>query len=150
MGNSNPALVMGGSASILSRRAICAVIALAAKVQVAGRLDNLLAILAMVIVSLYRVTLSRWLGNQCLFYPSCSQRAMDSLRNAGWTQGVAEIDAQLHRCTGDFLIRLNEAGRLELETVDGLTLCQEELSTFVVCQYSPSALHRIVQSRKTG
>lgn len=49
-------------------------------------------------ISLYRSTLSGWLGGQCRFYPSCSQYAMDAIRVHGAIRGTAMATWRVLRC----------------------------------------------------
>lgn len=46
----------------------------------------------------YRYWLSPWLGNQCRFYPSCSQYALDALAEHGAARGSWLTLRRLSRC----------------------------------------------------
>jgi putative component of membrane protein insertase Oxa1/YidC/SpoIIIJ protein YidD len=85
----------------------------------------------------YKFTLSPWLGRQCLFRPSCSTRALAFMQNLGWEKGIHEVLQQVHRCSGNFLVRRTQEGRLELERADGCVFSEDELSTFILVQYGP-------------
>jgi hypothetical protein len=49
-------------------------------------------------IRLYQRFLSPWLGQNCRFYPSCSQYAIDALRIHGVLRGSAYALWRLLRC----------------------------------------------------
>ncbi|MFO1340812.1 MAG: membrane protein insertion efficiency factor YidD [Burkholderiaceae bacterium] len=46
----------------------------------------------------YRLVLSPWLGNQCRFYPSCSQYGIEALQRHGALAGSYLTAARVLRC----------------------------------------------------
>lgn len=137
MGHCDTALVVLVLLATQCRLAIVTMVSAAASLRVPATLDGATGKVAVLTVILYRRCLSHWLGNQCLFSPSCSQHALNVLRESGWNVGVTALRDQLQRCCGDFLIRLNDEGALELETVDGLVVSQDKLSQFVIDKFAP-------------
>jgi putative component of membrane protein insertase Oxa1/YidC/SpoIIIJ protein YidD len=109
---------------------------IASKVRIPPWLDSIFTAVASVAVNTYRLGFSHWLGKQCLFRQTCSEHALAMLRDSGWNEGMGEIRDRLTRCCGDFRIRIDGNGRLELETVDGLIFRQDHLSDFIIGQYS--------------
>jgi uncharacterized protein len=59
---------------------------------------SLLARGLMLLVLGYRATLSRWLGGQCRFHPTCSAYALDALREHGATRGGLMAARRVLRC----------------------------------------------------
>jgi uncharacterized protein len=53
---------------------------------------------AMGLVYVYRWTVSPLLGNRCKYYPSCSQYALDALREYGLVKGSILAGWRLLRC----------------------------------------------------
>ncbi|HUF58593.1 MAG TPA: membrane protein insertion efficiency factor YidD [Actinomycetota bacterium] len=49
-------------------------------------------------ISLYRVTLSGWLGGQCRFSPTCSHYAADAIRTHGAARGSLLAARRVLRC----------------------------------------------------
>jgi putative membrane protein insertion efficiency factor len=49
-------------------------------------------------ISLYRLTLSGWLGGQCRFLPSCSRYAADAIRTHGAVRGSLLACRRVLRC----------------------------------------------------
>jgi uncharacterized protein len=49
-------------------------------------------------ISLYRLTLSGWLGGQCRFLPSCSHYAADAIRTHGAVRGSLLAGRRVLRC----------------------------------------------------
>ena len=45
--------------------------------------------LLLVLIGLYRVTLSSVMGGQCRFYPTCSAYAEQAIRNTGAVRGLS-------------------------------------------------------------
>jgi len=50
------------------------------------------------LVYVYRWTVSPLLGNRCKYYPSCSQYALDALREYGFLKGSILAGWRLLRC----------------------------------------------------
>ncbi|MDH3806847.1 MAG: membrane protein insertion efficiency factor YidD, partial [Gammaproteobacteria bacterium] len=61
-------------------------------------LGTLLAWPLLALVSLYRYAISPWLGNNCRFEPSCSQYALDALRQHGAFRGTWLTVRRIGRC----------------------------------------------------
>ena len=53
---------------------------------------------AVALLRLYQMILSPFLGNQCRFYPSCSQYAIECLKKFGLIKGAALAVLRLLRC----------------------------------------------------
>ena len=51
-----------------------------------------------ILIYIYRYTLSPLFGNQCRFYPSCSHYAEDALRQYGLFKGVWMTVKRIFRC----------------------------------------------------
>jgi len=49
-------------------------------------------------ISLYRLTLSGWLGGQCRFFPSCSRYSEEAIRTHGAVKGSLLAVRRLLRC----------------------------------------------------
>jgi putative membrane protein insertion efficiency factor len=58
----------------------------------------MLARLAMLLIVVYRYTLSPLLGPRCRFYPTCSEYGLDSFRRFGFLRGGWLTVARLGRC----------------------------------------------------
>lgn len=52
----------------------------------------------MALVWLYQATLGPWLGGRCRFYPSCSNYAMQAMREHGLWRGVWLAARRIGRC----------------------------------------------------
>ena len=121
--------------SEIMRRSFIGGVAAAARYKIPEWSERPAAMLAVRFVAAYRLILSPWLGQRCLFRPSCSERAIAHLQQLGWTQAIQEVHGQLNRCCGNFVLRQTREGRLELETFDGNVFGEEELSLFVTLTY---------------
>ena len=53
---------------------------------------------AIALVYVYRLTVSPLLGNRCKYHPSCSQYALDALREYGFVKGSILAGWRLLRC----------------------------------------------------
>ncbi|HWL91841.1 MAG TPA: membrane protein insertion efficiency factor YidD [Actinomycetota bacterium] len=49
-------------------------------------------------ISLYRLTLSGWLGGQCRFSPTCSRYAEEAIRTHGAARGALLAARRILRC----------------------------------------------------
>ena len=54
--------------------------------------------LGMTLIYVYRWTVSPLLGNRCKYHPSCSQYALDALREFGFFKGSVLAGWRLLRC----------------------------------------------------
>jgi len=61
-------------------------------------LSRLLAWPLLGLVSLYRILISPWLGNNCRFEPSCSAYALQALRTHGAFRGLWLTARRIARC----------------------------------------------------
>ncbi len=59
---------------------------------------SLLAYPLLLLIYLYRVTLSPLIGNSCRFYPTCSHYAEDALRKYGALKGSTMAARRVLRC----------------------------------------------------
>jgi uncharacterized protein len=50
------------------------------------------------LIRVYRATLSGWLGGQCRFYPTCSRYAEDAIRSRGAVRGSLLAIWRILRC----------------------------------------------------
>jgi hypothetical protein len=50
------------------------------------------------LIRLYQLTLSRWLGGQCRFVPTCSEYAKEAIEQCGPARGVWLAMARIVRC----------------------------------------------------
>lgn len=117
------------------RSAIIQSVGFATRLKAPDAIDEHVARAAIGIIQLYRITLSPWLGRQCLFCPTCSQRALAYFRQSGWTSGIRLTHEQLSRCRGNFTLHLTPDDRVELVTIDGQIFPQEELAPRLLRTY---------------
>jgi len=61
-------------------------------------LGVLLAWPLLVLVWLYRLAISPWLGNNCRFEPTCSEYALEALRQHGAFRGTWLVARRIARC----------------------------------------------------
>lgn len=59
---------------------------------------SLLAYPLLLLIYLYRITLSPLIGNSCRFYPTCSRYAEDALRRYGALKGSTMAAKRVLRC----------------------------------------------------
>ena len=64
----------------------------------AGTVSRLLARPLIGLVSLYRVAISPWLGLNCRFQPTCSEYAIEALRQHGVIRGSWLAARRIGRC----------------------------------------------------
>lgn len=57
-----------------------------------------MAKLLIALIRMYRYLLSPWLGRNCRFYPSCSEYAVQALKQHGALRGSGLTVARLCRC----------------------------------------------------
>lgn len=63
-----------------------------------GRIRRALAWPLIGVIRVYRVAISPWLGINCRYVPSCSEYAIDALREHGVVRGSALAARRIGRC----------------------------------------------------
>lgn len=61
-------------------------------------IGRLLAWPLLLLVRLYRIAISPWLGPNCRFQPTCSEYAIEALKKHGAFRGVALAAKRIGRC----------------------------------------------------
>ena len=93
-------------------------------------------------VRLYQVFVSRFLRRTCLFSPSCSRYAIQVLRRFGFSKGWALVRRRLGRCRGDYSLRFNASGDIELVTHTGRVIRERGVNPAIanrIAAFMPSA-----------
>jgi putative component of membrane protein insertase Oxa1/YidC/SpoIIIJ protein YidD len=93
--------------------------------------DTGLARLMIFAIRIYQFTWSGVHGRTCLFCPSCSWRAIQHFRTAGFREGIRLTRAQLVECCGDYSMRFDEAGRIELITKSGVVVREGDINPVI-------------------
>lgn len=78
-------------------------------------------------LTLYRATLSRLVGQDCLFHPSCSQRALLALRTRPFREAMLECVEQVMGCNPNYQLRSAGDGWI-LTTSNGRSYREGDLS----------------------
>ena len=99
--------------------------------------DGTASVLAIAALRVYRVLLSRVSGRICMFRPSCSEFALNTLVDVGWTRGRSLIATRLRQCDGNYVL-LTIDGRVTLQSSDGCVHEEESISTAVLKQVGRS------------
>lgn len=85
----------------------------------------------MVAIKAYQLTFSRIHGRTCLFAPSCSHRALLHFKHLGFTHGLSATRQQLNQCKGDYSLRLNDNGAVELLTHTGSVVAHGDINPVI-------------------
>ena len=96
--------------------------------------DRLLAVVACTMIRCYQRFIARRLGRVCLFHPTCSQRALVFFRESDFWTAIRQVRQQLDKCRGDYSIRLDGNGDMELITGSGLVIKEAEVNPELVEQ----------------
>lgn len=125
--------------SLLKRTIVASVIA-TEKIQPKNiAIQKVLSWVAIRAVSTYRISLSRFIGQDCLFRPTCSRHALNVLKEHGWSKGIVLAAAQLRDCGGGYSLRMGAAG-VEMVTESGRTVPEAQLAPFVTDKLRPPAV----------
>jgi hypothetical protein len=111
----------------------CTMVSWAAKVRMPQTAEPFATQCAIRAISGYHRTISKFTGRACLFHPSCSQRAIEALREYGYTRGIKLALAQLERCGGNYVLGVDTSGETWLVTSDGVRFGSHELSEDIKC-----------------
>jgi uncharacterized protein len=66
--------------------------------QVSGKISKALQIVLILSIRGYRLMVSPWLGNNCRFFPTCSQYAIEAIQQWGVFKGSWLMIKRLLRC----------------------------------------------------
>ena len=62
------------------------------------KIEAIIALFFILLIYLYRMSLSPLLGTRCRFYPSCSQYALDAIKSHGLPIGLWLMMKRLLKC----------------------------------------------------
>jgi len=62
------------------------------------RVSKFIGGLLVLLIRLYQLTLSRWLGGQCRFVPTCSEYAKEVIERFGPLRGLRLASGRILRC----------------------------------------------------
>ncbi len=100
-------------------------------------IDSFLKNLAILSIKLYQVFGRRLLRRNCLFHPSCSRRSLIFFRRYGFRKGLELTRRQLTECKGDYSLRFNASGEVEMITHSGQVVPE--------CDINPKIAMRLKQ-----
>jgi len=63
-----------------------------------NKIGAILSLPFIVLIKLYQLIISPWLGNQCRFTPTCSQYGIEALRKYGPIKGLWLTAKRIARC----------------------------------------------------
>lgn len=109
--------------------------------SVLGSVDRLAAIPAVAAIKVYQLAFSRFVRRTCLFRPSCSRHAAYLFRRFGFRLGWALTRRRLARCHGDYSMRIDALGQVELITRCGKLVRQSKVNPAIasrVAMFCPS------------
>jgi putative component of membrane protein insertase Oxa1/YidC/SpoIIIJ protein YidD len=90
-------------------------------------LDGATTLIAIMVLRVYRLTLSGRIGAVCMFRPSCSEMALQALQIRGWNGSRVAIRARLTRCNGVYTAA-HDGTAFEVRTSDGEIVGEAALS----------------------
>lgn len=91
-------------------------------------LDQFLKYIAIFSIRLYQLLGRRFIRRTCLFHPSCSRRALFYFRHYGFQRGLRLTQQQLSECRGDYSLRLNPSGEVEMITHSGEIVAEQNIN----------------------
>lgn len=91
-------------------------------------IDLVLAKLAILFIRSYQIFGRQFLNRKCLFHPSCSRRSLAFFEKYGFRGGLKLTRRQLSECKGDYSLRLNNLGKVEMMTHSGRIVPESEIN----------------------
>ncbi|MGE6698100.1 membrane protein insertion efficiency factor YidD [Hyphomonas sp. NPDC076900] len=82
-------------------------------------------------IRLYRLTLSHFVGQDCLFCPTCSRRALDALVALPFQAAMRETVEQVMGCNPNYVLFQAPEGWV-MRTSNGRTFMQSDLSPAIL------------------
>jgi len=95
-------------------------------------IDLLLKNLAILGIRIYQIFGRRFLHRTCLFYPSCSRRSLIFFRKNSFKTGLKLTRKQLSECKGDYSLRFDESGKVEMITHSGQIISECDINPKIV------------------
>jgi putative component of membrane protein insertase Oxa1/YidC/SpoIIIJ protein YidD len=105
-------------------------------------LDHAIGRLAICFVRFYQIVVPRFMKRTCLFSPSCSRYAIKVFRRVGFSTGLALVRRRLNVCHGDYSMRLDAHGTVELVTSSGKIIRQRGINPAIasrIAAFIPNA-----------
>lgn len=79
-------------------------------------------------IRIYQRTLSAHLGRVCLYSPTCSHQGIAYVRRFGAIVGIALIRRRLSACNGQYSLRMDGTGAVEMVQESGRIVREERLN----------------------
>lgn len=103
---------------------------LAAKFQISNTFGNRLATMAAIVaIKAYRIFLSPFVGNDCLFHPTCSNFAEAAFREFGWTKACIETRQRLMDCAGGYSFFVGSDAAVRMRARSGSLYTLDQMSS---------------------
>ena len=106
-------------------------------------IDSLLKTLAILGIKIYQAFGRRLLRRNCLFHPSCSRLAIFFFREYGFWKGLELTRKQLSECKGDYSLRMNLLGEVEMITLSGNIVPECDLNPRIAMRIKQFQFHSI-------
>src|SRR5208282_83166 len=90
--------------------------------------DQFLCFIAVALIRLYQTIGRRLHRRTCLFHPTCSCRAVASFQTYSFREALNRTRVQLRECQGDYSLRTNAVGQVELITAHGNVVPEDEMN----------------------
>lgn len=91
-------------------------------------MEYLLKYLAIFSIQGYQLFGRRFFRRTCLFRPSCSRRAISYFSRYGFKKGLQLTRQQLAECRGNYSLRINKYGAVELITGAGKVVSEPDIN----------------------
>ncbi len=100
------------------------------KFQINNAFGNRLATKAAIVaIRAYRIFLSPFVGNDCLFHPTCSNFAEAAFREAGWTKACIETQQRLIDCAGGYSFFIGPDATVKMRARSGALYTLDQMSS---------------------
>ncbi|MBP0005489.1 MAG: membrane protein insertion efficiency factor YidD [Cyanobacteria bacterium SBC] len=96
-----------------------------------NRLDNLLKYVAILSIRLYQIFGRPLFRRTCIFELTCSNYALAMLKKHGGKQGIQLTRHRLSECRGNYSLRLNSKGEVEMITSSGKVIPELKINPVI-------------------
>ncbi|PKQ01822.1 MAG: hypothetical protein CVT73_21485 [Alphaproteobacteria bacterium HGW-Alphaproteobacteria-12] len=111
------------------KKAVYQLVQTGARFRAQGRwFEIVLGYGAIAAIKFYRLTLSRYVGRDCLFHPTCSVYAENAFRSLGWNGGILATQIRLNDCAGSYSLQVGPDGSTKIRTASGTVVDAASLS----------------------
>ncbi len=105
-------------------------------------LHPLFKAMSLLVIKLYRITLSPLVGNDCIFSKTCSHQVEEIIKENPWHIAIEKSYNHVNRCNGNYSLFLSSDGKVTMRTSDGTVYHNKDISKAILTKFQKTKAQR--------